>query len=183
MQQAYTKGQQMLNQFKKLLNVGKPAQQKEVSMTVEEGQLVAADNNTAELTALLATATQALADSQSKYVELATELATLQAAFKSAEGAQAALVADAKAKVLAARKEKIVAAVGTGKADALLTATESLEDAAFNAVVSAMAGSVDAEANTNLFKEVGVDAQADATQVTEADNETAKLLAAKYKTK
>lgn len=90
------------------------------------------------------------------------------------------MIADDLATKMAARKEKIVASIGTEKADALMKATEGLDDTAFEAVVSAMAGSVEAEASTALFREVGVDAVADATKVVAEESTTMKILKAQY---
>lgn len=126
----------------------------------------------AEFGVQLDAANAALAELTGKY-----EVATAQLAAIAAEKAE--LVANAAAAKLAARKEKIVAAIGTEKSDALMTATEGLDDAQFNAVVSAMAGSVEAEAKTDLFKEVGVTADADASKVTEESAEM-QILKKKY---
>lgn len=129
----------------------------------------------AELGVQLETAQTALAEMAGKY-----EAAQAQLAAIAAEKAE--LVANAAAAKLAARKEKIVAAIGTEKADALMEATDALDDAQFNAVVSAMAGSVEAEAKTDLFKEVGVTAEADASKVNEESAEM-KILKQKYAAK
>jgi hypothetical protein len=108
-------------------------------------------------------------------VKLDASVAALAEMTGKFEGAQAALVAlaaekeamvaAAAATKLNARKAKIEAAIGTEKAAGLMAATEGLEDAQFDAVISALVGSVNAEANTSLFKEVGVTAEADATKI------------------
>jgi hypothetical protein len=133
----------------------------------------------AELTALqtkfegiVATAEAALAEMTAKY-EGAQAALTALAAEK-----EAMLAAHAAAK-LAARMSKIEAAIGTEKAAGLMAATEGLEDAAFEAVVSALVGSVNAEANTSLFKEVGVTAEADATKIVTESAEM-RILKQKY---
>lgn len=102
--------------------------------------------------------------------QLAAALASLsgaQALLEEVAAAKAALVAEAHSKRMALRKEKIEASVGTGKAEALLVATEALEDAQFEAVVGAMAASFDVEAASPMFKEVGVTAEADTSKVVE----------------
>jgi GTP cyclohydrolase III len=81
---------------------------------------------------------------------------------------------------LAARKEKVVASLGTERADALLKVTEGMDDAAFEAVVSALGVSAAVEAASPLFKEVGVDAKADATKVREESARNEDSQAKKY---
>jgi hypothetical protein len=103
--------------------------------------------------------------------EVSAKLEAAHAELAAIAAEKAELVATAAAAKLAARKEKIVAAIGTEKADALMVATGSLDDAAFEAVVSAMTGSMDAEAKSSLFTEVGVTAEADAAKVVEESAE------------
>lgn len=105
----------------------------------------------------------------------------LEASTVDAEAAAAAAEAEALARKLAARKEKVVAAIGTERADALLKVTEGMDDAAFEAVASALGVSAAAEADSPLFKEVGADAQADASKVEESAE--MKILKAKYEKK
>jgi hypothetical protein len=176
----------MLDKFKKLLNV-QPAQaevvetreqavvpQAELDNAIAEFDTVVSDLQAQlkEATTSLDAATVALAELNSKY-----EAAT--AALAAIEAEKAEMIAQAAAAKAASRKEKVVAAIGTEKADSLLLATEGLDDAAFEAVVSALVGSVEVEAKSNLFKEVGVAAQADATKVNEESAEM-KILLAKY---
>ena len=108
--------------------------------------------------------------------ELSTKFEQAQAALNASEAAKAALVAEAATKRLATRKEAIVAAVGTDKAETLMAATETLDDAQFNAVVGAMAASFEAEAKSKMFTEAGVSAEA--KQPVDAETDTAKKLAA-----
>lgn len=143
----------------------------EVQAEIEKLQ-AQVDAVTAEFGAKLEEAAAALAEMTAKFEAAQAELATLAAE-------KAEMVANARAVKLAARKEKVVAAIGTEKADGLMLATEGLDDAAFEAVVSALAGSVDAEAKTELFSEVGVAAEADAAKVVE-ESEEMKLLKQKY---
>lgn len=156
------------------------------NMATKEGQAeMAAETETAELQALLESATTTLATTQGKLAEMSALYETAQASLKELADAKAALVADAAQKRMDARKEKVVASVGTARADALLAATESLDDSAFEAVVSAMAGSFEAEAKTDAFKEVGVTAPEDKAAVASEpqESEESKLLKAKYQTK
>ena len=148
----------------------------EGTMTTQEGQAnLAADNTTAELVAQLEVATVSLAAAQDTIANLTAEYATVKAAMTSLAAEKAALLADAEAAKFAARKDKVVATVGTAKADAIMAATAVLDDASFNAVVSAFAASFEQEKNSAMFNEVGVN-----LEVAPADEEdVAKRIAAK----
>jgi peptidoglycan hydrolase CwlO-like protein len=163
------------------------ATEKEVSMKKEDNLQpnAAVETNTAqlaELQAALASQSEALEAVTGKLAEMQSKFEGAQAALDAVEATKAALVADAKAVRLQARKDAIVASVGTDKADALLAATDLLDDVSFKAVVNAMAVSFEKEAATPLFKEVGLSAEASAPDVVEESAE-AKLLKAKYQTK
>lgn len=119
----------------------------------------------ADLGVQLESATSALAEMTGKYEAAVAQLA--------------AIAADKAAAKLAARKAAVEAAIGTEKADALLLATQGLEDAAFDNVVSALVGSVDAEAKTGLFQEVGVTAEADASKIV-AESAEMRILKQQY---
>lgn len=154
-------------------------EKEDVTMDVKEtgdAALAAAETNAVEvagLTASLATAVAALADSHTKIAELSALVA-------AATEFQAAQATAALATKQAARKLAVEVAVGTAKADALYAATASLEDAAFDAVMAAMATTATAEANTQLFNEVGVDAEASASKLADS-NPVMDYLTAKYK--
>jgi hypothetical protein len=125
-------------------------------------------------------------------IEATAQLETVAAALTEVTGlyeaAKAALAEVAAEKVAmevaaavakaAARKEKVEAAIGTEKAAGLLLATEGLDDASFDAVVAALAGSVDAEAKSPLFQEVGATGVVDAAKIVE---ESAEMQALKQK--
>lgn len=121
----------------------------------------------------------ALADAQAALAEATAQLETLKEFAAAAEAEKARLVAEAEALRLNTRKEKITAAVGTERADALMAATQALDDAAFDAIVSAMNLSVVAEAKTDLFVEQGAAAEADAAKTIDESPEM-KILKAKY---
>lgn len=142
---------------------------------------------TVDATAVKAELAQLQAEFESNISELKGQLEAamasveeLKSALDAEKAAKEELIAKAKDAKLAARKERVVAAVGTDKADGVMAAVESLDDAAFEAIVSAMQGSVDAEAKSSMFKEVGVTAEVDASKVAEESQEM-KLLKAKYK--
>jgi hypothetical protein len=165
------KENQLLSRVLKVIGVSKDETQaeakQELNLTIDTSDI------RAELEAFRQEANALLANAETQIAELTTQLAATTAEKESVsqklEVATAALVEvervkqaaieEAKAAKLAARKEKVVAAIGTEKAQGLLSATEELDDAAFGAVVSALVGSVEAEAKTGLFNEVGVDAK------------------------
>jgi hypothetical protein len=130
------------------------------------------DGVVAGLSAELATAVAALTD-------MTANFEAAQAALNALTAEKAEMVVKAEAAKFTARKEKVVLAIGTEKADGLMLATQGLDDVAFEAVVSALAGSVDAEAETSLFKEVGVQASADTTKIV-AESSEMKLIKQKY---
>lgn len=111
--------------------------------------------------------------------EMTVNFETAQAALNALSAEKAELAISAETAKTSARKAKVVMAIGTEKADGLMLATQGLEDAAFDAVISALAGSVDAEAKTSLFTESGVEAEADTAKLV-VENPTAKLIRQKY---
>ena len=124
--------------------------------------------NTAELSALvaqLASQSEALLTVQTQFAELSTKYEAAQAALAAVEDAKAALVAEAAAKQLTARKEKVEMAIGTAKAPAVLLATEKLDDASFEAIVAAFSANLEAESKSPMFSEVGVAAEVETVAV------------------
>lgn len=150
-----------------------------VTMDVKDDGVVAPATaetvDVVELQASLASKTAELTAATGKIAEL-TALVEAAADFHAAQ-TKAALEAK-----LDARKAKVIATVGTEKAEALTAATASMEDGAFDAVMAAMATTATAEAATPLFKEVGVEASADTTKLV-TGNATMDYLVSKYKTK
>lgn len=172
----------MLEAIKKVFS----GEQKEVNMKQEKVQPVLAANET---TAQLSVAQEALASKvaefnalNEQFTQLSSELAQVKEALLAVESYKEQLIADGNKKRMDARKEKIVMSIGTAKADALMAATESLDDAAFEAIVGAMAVSFETEANTAMFKEVGVTAEAEAALVVEESSLEAALKQ-KYRSK
>lgn len=141
----------------------------ETELSVMRSEL---EDGVTKLSAELATAVAALA-------EMTVNFEAAQAALNALTAEKAELAAKAEAAKFTARKEKVVLAIGTEKADGLMLATQGLDDAAFAAVVSALAGSVDVEASTGLFQEVGVSATADTTKIV-AESAEMKLIKQKY---
>lgn len=179
----------MLEKFKKLLGsteakppaveAGAPATETltlkidasaiETELSVMRTEL---EDGVAKLSAELATAVAALA-------EMTANFEAAQAALNALTAEKAELAVKAEAVKFTARKEKVVSAIGTEKADGLMLATQGLDDAAFEAVVSALAGSVDAEAKTGLFTEVGVAAEADTAKIV-VESPEMKIINKKY---
>jgi len=177
----------MLDAIKKKLGFTSPTVEAAVE-TIEELALVVDETTIAtELSVMgspLDTALTALTG------DLATAVASLAAMTINFEVAQAALNAltaekaelavKAQAAKFTARKEKVVMAIGTSeKSEALMLATQGLDDVAFAAVVDALAGSVDAEAKTGLFTEVGVAGSPDATKIV-VESKEMTLIKKKY---
>jgi hypothetical protein len=177
--------------LKKLFKRATAQSQEEVNseMTTQETQPSLAVENTAELTAQLATATETLtkqaADLQAlteMVEELSAQVNTSKEALAAAEAAKLDLATQAATKRLAARTEAITKAVGTSQLPSLLAATETMEDAQFDVVVGAFAKSFETEAKSAMFQETGASAAAEVPEV-DAVKRLAKKMAAKIQTK
>lgn len=106
-------------------------------------------------------------------------VASLQAQLDEAKAAQATAAEQAAVAKAEARKQKIVAAVGEDKAPGLIAATESMEDAQFDAVMAALGVAADAEAKSPLFNEIGVSAETTVAP-TSGESEEMKILKARH---
>lgn len=122
---------------------------------------VATEADTAELRTALEAAIATVGEVEASRNELATKLAAIETA--NAVAAEAAVVAAANS-----RKTKLEAAVGTERAPALFMATESMSDASFEAVLTALTTTAAVEAKSALFTEQGVEADVDAAKIAEA---------------
>ena len=147
--------------------------------------MAAFDNVKAELAQLQEQfgAVQAeLATVVAKAAEDKTQLeAALSTAIEHAATLEAALKEQADkvlADKLATRKQMIVDVLGDTKADATFEATKELDDSAFSVVLNALKLSLDKEANSEMFQETGVSAEADSNLVTE--NAVSQMISAKY---
>jgi hypothetical protein len=158
----------LLDDLKKKMGV-KPVETKEEEMNVEDKaqvELAAHEAVVAELATLKASF-------EAQAAQLATALEAIETVKAEAEAAKAALAAvaeekaqaeaAAKAEKLAKRRAAVEANIGSDKADAFMDATKELDDTAFAAICSAMAGTAKAEAESELFKEVGVETKAEAS--------------------
>ena len=186
----------MLEALRKALGskeaAAKPVETLEVKLDTAEIQAAiqaAVDGVKVEFDAYKQSADAAMAEAaervtalQAELAEMAGKLSEAQAALEAAEAAKVDAAAQAAAAKLAARNERLVASLGTERAAAVMTATEGMEDAAFEAVVAALGVAAAAEAASPLFTEAGVDAKADASTVVEESAEM-KILREKYKKK
>lgn len=123
-----------------------------------------------------------IAELQASLAASAAQLATLQAFADQAAADKAKLEADAAQAKLDARKAKIVAAVGTAKADALMASTQSLADADFESIVSALGTSLETEAKTKMFTEAGHAGEVEGGKITAGTSGVMALLLEQNKT-
>lgn len=130
----------------------------------------------------LETAANAVAEADAKVAQAEARAAELQAALDAVAVEQEAALKAAQEAALNVRKQKIEAAVGTEKAPALMAATSNLDDAAFDAVVSALSLTGDVESKSKMFTETGATAEVDASKVP-TESAEAKLLREKYENK
>lgn len=159
----------MLDHLKRFFN----SSEKEPEMAQEETQAaVLAVDQSAELQLALASQVEAFAELQNSHKELTAKFEQAQAALAVIEAEKASLVAQAAATKLEARKASVVAAIGTEKAAAMLEATSSLGDEQFEAVVGALTTSLEVEAQSMMFKEVGVSGEVDASKIDDANKPT-----------
>lgn len=167
----------MLKHLQKFFNGSVDPSQKEVEhMTDQEkAALKAAEDKSAELSTALETATASFAEQAEAFKELTTKYEAAQAALSASTEAQATLVAQAKAKVMAERTASLSAVMGDVKGPATAAKLESLDDAAFAVVLDSYAASFEAEAASPMFKEQGVAAEAPAVEV-----DAVKQMAAKF---
>lgn len=151
---------------------------KELSKLVNTEQQMN-DTQFAELANKLSSTETSLAALQEQFSQLTNELATAKAALDAANEAKASLEKDIEDKRNQARMDKIVAAVGTDKADKLFAATQALQDAQFEEIVGAMSGNLKSEADTPMFQEVGATVEVDVANV-EEKSALQKALEEKY---
>lgn len=162
----------MLDKFKKYFSAhaDNKAQadnpKEEVTMTTTTEHAPAPAENIAELAAQLSQVTDTLAAKEQELAELAAKFAEAQATLEAAETAKADMAAQAAAEELQRRTDAVVKAVGTEKAQAVLTATAGIPKEQFNVIVAAMAASVDIEAETKMFTEQGAAAEAPVAEKT-----------------
>lgn len=133
-----------------------PEQQKEETMSVQDNaQVVELATHEAVMTELAALKTEmesfkaATEAMKAGYEEKLTKYAAAEEQAK----------ADALQVKLGARMAKLKDSVGDEQAEKLMEATKDLDDAAFEKIAGAVAATYDAEANSEMFTEKGVDAE------------------------
>lgn len=134
---------------------------------------VSAEANITELSAALEVAVASLKEVEASRDELSEKLSAIEV--QVAADAEAAAVA-----VMTARKDKIVAAVGTDRAGAVFAATEHLDATAFDTVLAAMTVAGTTESKSKMFTEQGASAEADATAVAAGPSKEMQILQNKY---
>lgn len=172
--------------MKKVFNPAQAETQEEVvTMATQEDQTAKldTDDNTAELTAQLSTVTESLTTLQAQFAELNTKYEAATAALAQSAEAQATLVANAKAAVLADRTDKLSAIMGDVKGPQMAASLESLDDTTFATVLSGYAASFEAEEKSEMFTEKGVAAEAKPVVEVDAVKQLADSIAAKFPTK
>ena len=166
----------MLEKLKKQLGI--------VDTPVDMAELADVKSQLTQLQEALAGKDTELSALAAKLATFEADKATLEAALSTAIEHSQALEAAAKeaadkqlADKLEARKAQLESIVGTEKAATTFEAIKELDDTVFAAVVTAMATSVEVEANSTLFRETGVSGEAEpATEMTAEE----KILRAKY---
>ncbi len=170
----------MLDKLKKAVGVAAPATLTvEVIKATTEYKTLFSDHET--LFAANASLEAELTTLKEKLTNTETALTEANSVVEEISKAKATVEADAKAVKLTARRAAVAATIGDAQAEAFVTATEKLDDVAFEAVSQALTGGKAAEADTTLFTEVGVDSQVDATKTPNAESPEMKTLKAKYK--
>lgn len=130
----------------------------EMTTHVAEGAQAHAEVDVAALQGAVTSLTKELAAANAKVAEL-TALVAAATEFKAAQEKAAA---EAKA---AARSAALTEVVGTEQAANLLAATAAMDDNAFGAVVTALSFKSKAEANSPAFKEVGAEGSVDQSKL------------------
>lgn len=132
-----------------------PEQQKEETMNVEDKAVVELASHEAVVAELAAMKTE-MASFKAAADAMKAEYEEKLSAYAVAE---AKAQADAHTVKMDARLSKLKAAVGDVQAEKLMAATQDMDDEAFEKIAGAVAATYDAEANSQLFTEAGVDAE------------------------
>lgn len=131
--------------------------QEDVNMTKPTDVQTDAVSNADELASVKASleaANTELTSAKTQIEQLTSQLSSFKEAQVAAENA-------AKEAKLKARSDKAVAALGTEKAEKLLAATSALDDPTFETILAVSSNSLQDESKTELFKETGVEGNAD----------------------
>jgi hypothetical protein len=131
-----------------------PEQQKEETMSDEKATVELATHEAVvtELAAMKTEMESFKAATEAMKAEYEEKLTKYAAAEEQAK-------ADALQIKMDARMAKLKESVGDTQAETLMAATKDLDDAAFDKIAGAVAATYDAEANSQMFTEKGVDAE------------------------
>jgi septal ring factor EnvC (AmiA/AmiB activator) len=125
---------------------------------------------------------EALAETLEQVESLKSTVESLKSFAEGLEAAKAEAAKKAEELRMAARKEKLEAVAGSVKADALMAVAGNLDDAAFEAVVEALATSLATEANSAMFRESGVTGgEVDPSRAPTPESAEMQILREKYK--
>ena len=169
---------------KKFSKLAEANSQEEVMTTVTEQAPAPADNTAvAEMAAQLASQSEQMTTLQAQFADISAKYEAAGAALAASAEAQATMVAQAAAKVQAARSEKLVAIMGDVKGPQTAASLSALNDEAFEVVLASYAANFEAEASSEMFSEKGVAAEAAPVVEEDAVSRLAANLAAQFKTK
>ena len=115
-----------------------------------------------------------------EFSKLQAEASNYKQELDAALGLVASLQKENKDAKMSARKSAVEASIGTEKADAFFAATEGLDDEAFTAIATALASSMEVEANSPMFKEVGVTGKTESEHLANEETPEMKILKKKY---
>jgi len=149
----------MLDKLKKFFN----QEEEKVDMTTETVDASAGDKPAIE--AVMAE----LSEMKASFALVSEELTAAKAELEKAQAEKVAAAeekakaeADALATKLAARRKAVETTMGTEKAGAFMVATEHMDDATFESLCNVFTTNATAEAESEMFQEVGVETKADA---------------------
>lgn len=172
----------MLDALKKTLLGKAPEQQAAVVSAVVEAATQNVEQSLAtDLQAALAQVEElnaALSAKDGLVAELNSKLETLSEFAAKAEAHAEALRVEAENKAIAEKKEKLANVIGAQNAgfDTTFSAISSLDASAFDVVISAMAASFKAEAQSEMFKEVGVSGEAEAKPAAQEESAEMRII-------
>lgn len=179
----------MKDALRKLLGA-KPEEQLEQNDKPKEALTVAVDvmgleqmnelsTQLAELAGTVEQLNSVVAEKDSLIATLNGKLESLSAFAAEAEAKAEALRVEAQEKAVAIRKEMLANVIGSANPgfNSTFEAIASLDDAAFETVVGGFAASFAKEAESVMFKEIGVSGEAEATSV---ENATMAVLRKTY---
>lgn len=179
----------MLKALQKALSGSKPEEQltEAVEVVVEASTQSVEQSLAVQLQEAIGVVEQlnaVIAEKDISLAELLAKVESLSAYAEKAEAEAKALAEQAKMKEVESRKEKLASVIGSENPgfDATFAAVSSLDEANFNVVVDAMAAARKAEADSEMFKQVGVSGEAE-TKPDDGVSLEMRILQQKYHSK